>query len=77
MTILETQPSPVLLKRHEPGGALRRLREQAGLTIERAANLGETSPVYLEAVETGVLLPSREYSARVAQAFAAHLALAA
>jgi transcriptional regulator with XRE-family HTH domain len=60
-------------QRGSPGESIRTLRQLAGLSLEAVASTADTSTAYLSKVETGKLVPTKSYVAKVTTAIAAHL----
>jgi transcriptional regulator with XRE-family HTH domain len=56
-----------------PGEAIRTMRVLAGLTLQQAADIGDTSATYLSKVERGQFVPTKAYVARVIGTLAAYI----
>ena len=64
-------------QRGSPGESIRTLRKLAGLSLEAVAAAADTSVAYLSKVETGKLIPTNVYVAKVTAVIAARLREAA
>lgn len=56
-----------------PGEALKAFRTMSGLTLKATATAAGTSIAYLSKVESGTLIASEEYVARVAKVHIDHV----